>query len=30
VGNKYRVEPVSGLYAELKGLLGESCVRIGR
>ena len=30
VGNRYRVEPVSGLYAELKGLLGESCVRIGR
>jgi DNA polymerase-3 subunit alpha len=30
VGNKYRVEPVSGLYAELKCLLGESCVRVGR
>jgi DNA polymerase-3 subunit alpha len=30
VGNKYRVDPVSGLYAELKGLLGESCVRVGR
>ncbi len=30
VGTKYRVDPVSGLYAELKGLLGESCVRVGR
>ncbi len=30
VGNRYRVEPVSGLYAELKSLLGESCVRVGR
>jgi len=30
VGNKYRVEPVSGLYAELKSLLGESCIRVGR
>jgi DNA polymerase-3 subunit alpha len=30
VGNRYRVEPVSGLYAELKCLLGESCVRVGR
>jgi DNA polymerase-3 subunit alpha len=30
VGNKYRVEPVRGLYAELKCLLGESCVRVGR
>ena len=29
VGNRYRVEPVSGLYAELKSLLGESCVRVG-
>jgi len=30
VGERYRVEPVSGLYAELKSLLGESCIRIGR
>ncbi|HMK92420.1 MAG TPA: OB-fold nucleic acid binding domain-containing protein, partial [Thermoleophilia bacterium] len=30
VGERYRVEPASGLYAELKSLLGESCIRIGR
>jgi DNA polymerase-3 subunit alpha len=29
VGDDYRVEPASGLYAELKALLGESCIRIG-
>ena len=30
VGAEYRVDPVNGLYAELKALLGESCLEIGR
>ena len=30
VGNDYRIDPVSGLYAELKALLGESCIQISR
>ena len=30
VGNEYRIDPVSGLYAELKALLGESCIQISR
>jgi len=29
VGDGLRVEPVAGLYAELKALLGESCVGVG-
>ncbi|NLE21248.1 MAG: DNA polymerase III subunit alpha [Actinobacteria bacterium] len=29
VGDKLRVEPVAGLYAELKALLGESCIGVG-
>jgi DNA polymerase-3 subunit alpha len=29
VGDALRVEPVAGLYAELKALLGESCVGVG-
>jgi hypothetical protein len=29
VGDKLRVEPAAGLYAELKALLGESCIGVG-
>ena len=29
VGDGLRVEPVAGLYAELKALLGESCIGVG-
>jgi len=29
VGDSWRVDPVGGLYAELKALLGESCVGVG-
>jgi DNA polymerase-3 subunit alpha len=29
VGDALRVEPVAGLYAELKALLGESCIGVG-
>jgi len=29
VGDKLRVDPVAGLYAELKALLGESCIGVG-
>jgi len=29
VGDNLRVDPVAGLYAELKALLGESCIRVG-
>jgi hypothetical protein len=29
VGDGLRVAPVAGLYAELKALLGESCVGVG-
>jgi DNA polymerase-3 subunit alpha len=29
VGDTLRVEPVAGLYAELKALLGESCIGVG-
>jgi DNA polymerase-3 subunit alpha len=29
VGDGLRIEPVAGLYAELKALLGESCVGVG-
>ena len=29
VGDALRVDPVAGLYAELKALLGESCVGVG-
>jgi DNA polymerase-3 subunit alpha len=29
VGDGLRVDPVSGLYAELKALLGESCIGVG-
>ena len=29
VGDGWRVAPVAGLYAELKALLGESCVGVG-
>ena len=28
VGDAFRVDPVSGLYAELKALLGESCIQV--
>jgi len=30
IGDGYRVAPVGGLYAELKALLGESCIQIAR
>ncbi len=30
IGPEYKVDPVDGLYAELKALLGESCIGIGR
>jgi DNA polymerase-3 subunit alpha len=30
VGDAFRVAPVGGLYAELKALLGESCIQISR
>ena len=29
VGDGLRVAPVAGLYAELKALLGESCIGVG-
>jgi DNA polymerase-3 subunit alpha len=29
VGDGLRVDPVAGLYAELKALLGESCIGVG-
>ena len=29
VGDALRVAPVAGLYAELKALLGESCIGVG-
>jgi len=29
VGDRLRVDPVAGLYAELKALLGESCIGVG-
>ncbi len=29
VGDRLRVEPAAGLYAELKALLGESCIGVG-
>jgi DNA polymerase-3 subunit alpha len=29
VGDGLRVSPASGLYAELKALLGESCIELG-
>jgi hypothetical protein len=29
VGDDLRVAPATGLYAELKALLGESCIQIG-
>jgi DNA polymerase III subunit alpha len=29
VGDQLRVDPVAGLYAELKALLGESCIGVG-
>jgi len=30
VGDKLRVAPAGGLYAELKALLGESCIEVGQ
>ena len=30
VGDRYRVEPAGGLYAELKALLGEGCIELSR
>lgn len=30
IGDAFRVAPAPGLYAELKALLGESCIGVGR
>jgi DNA polymerase-3 subunit alpha len=30
IGDRFKVAPEGGLYAELKALLGDSCLQLGR